>query len=151
MLWKDTLFRREQDGLRVVRPHGQRAELMVTFHEDIGHWHVISTKKLAIDRFWWLGVYSDMTDYVSSCDCCQHSERLPTYRMSLRAPFNALFENFCIDFAGQFKQSKAGKMFVLIAVEHLTGWPVASATGDSTAVIDIKLIQQEIIIFFGPL
>lgn len=44
----------------------------------------------------------------------------------LRAQIIGFFETYCVDFASQFKPSKTGKRFVLISVEHLTGWPIAS-------------------------
>lgn len=41
-------------------------------------------------------------------------------------------------------------MFVLIAVEHVTGWPIASAAEESTVSSVVLIIHQEIIISFVP-
>ena len=39
---------------------------------------------------------------------------------------------------------------MLIAFEHLTGWPIAIATADSTAQVVLDFIEREIMYSFRP-
>lgn len=71
-------------------------------------------------------------------------KRLTKYQKILLAPVTGFFEIFFIAFVHPEK-------FLLITVEHLTGWPTAIATEDSTASTVVLFIQKEIIIPSGPL
>ena len=75
---------------------------------------------------------------------------LPTYRTTLRLPVSNLFEVFSIDFGGPYQETENGNRFVLIAVEHLTNWPIAVPCKDSTAATVIKVIKEHIILPFCP-
>lgn len=50
-----------------------------------------------------------------------------------------------------FKPPKTGKSFSLIAMEHLTVWPIESATEDLTARFVVQFIQKDIIFRSGRL
>ena len=54
------------------------------------------------------------------------------------------------DFAGPLPKTKNGNQYVLIAVEHLTGWPMAFPTKDSTSSAVIYFLQYHLIRAFGP-
>ena len=56
-----------------------------------------------------------------------------------------------IDFAGPLPMSKEGTRYTLIAVEHLTNWPIAVATKTATAAEVIRFVNEEIVYSFGPL
>ena len=58
---------------------------------------------------------------------------------------------FSIDFAGPFPAISCRNRFVLVAVEHLTGSPIAIATADSTAQVVLEFVKKEIMYSFGPL
>ena len=65
-------------------------------------------------------------------------------------PVSQLFETFSIDFFGPLPKTKNGKRYILIAVEHLTGWPLAWGTETATSAEVIKFVEEEIIHSFGP-
>lgn len=56
-----------------------------------------------------------------------------------------------MDFAGPLSKSGSGKRYMLVAVEHLTGWLIAKPTETSTVEEVVKLIEEEIIYNFGSL
>ena len=91
-----------------------------------------------------------MTDYVKSCDGCEKARPIPKYKNTLRLPISSLFDVFSIDFAGPFPATSSGNRFVRVAVEHLTGWPIAIATADITAQVVLKFVKREIMYSFGP-
>lgn len=74
---------------------------------------------------------------------------LPKYRTGLRAPITTLFDVFSIDFAGPFIVTKNDYKYLLICVEHLTGWPLVTPTRTATADEVIRFVQNEIILPFG--
>ncbi|CDF33409.1 unnamed protein product [Chondrus crispus] len=120
------------------------------FHEDIGHWDLKTTRQFVTERYWWPTVYMDVRDYVKSGDGCQMARPILKYKNTLRFPISSLFDVFCVDFGGPFPATSFGKRFLLVAVEHLTGWPIAIATADSTAQVVLDFVKREIMYSFGP-
>ena len=90
-----------------------------------------------------------MNDYVRGCDSCQKSTPIPKYKTTLRFPMTSLFDTYSIDFARPLPRTPSGKRYILIAVKHLTGWPIAKATVTSTAEEVLKFVKEEIIYCFG--
>lgn len=62
-----------------------------------------------------------------------------------------IFNTYSMDFAGPVPNTRNGKRFILIAVEHLTGWHLAWATETPTAPEVIEFVEQEVMHSFGPL
>ena len=95
-------------------------------------------------------MYKNVINYVKSCDWCQKAFPIPNYKTTLRLPILSLFSVFSIDFSGPFPGTSSGNRFVVVGVEHLTGWPIAIATGDSTAQVVLNFVKRDIMYCFGP-
>lgn len=54
-------------------------------------------------------------------------------------------------FAGPMPTTKYGKRYILIAMEHLTGWPNAGAARSQTSGVAIKFLEREVRAKFDPL
>lgn len=52
LVWEGRLFRRTTQGLRLVAPISARQKILRTFHDDIGHWDVKTTKQFIHERYW---------------------------------------------------------------------------------------------------
>ena len=150
LVWESKLFRRTIHGLRVVVPLCDREKVLKGFCDDIGHWDLKTTRQFVTERYWWPTVYTGVRDYVKSCDGCQKARPIPKYKTTLRHPISSLFDVFSIDFAGPFPATSSGNRFVLVAVEHLTGWPIAIATANSTGQVVLGFVKREILYSFGP-
>lgn len=148
--WNGNLFRRTKGGIRFIPPRSARVQILRMLHDNIGHWDVTTTKQFVLDRYWWPAVYRDIYDYVRGCQGCQKASSIPRYTHTAIIPLSSLFETFSIDFAGPLPKTKNGKQYILIAVEHLTGWPLAWATETATAAEVVKFVKEEIIHSFGP-
>lgn len=73
------------------------------------------------------------------------------YKTSLYVPLTCLFETYSIDFAGPLLARIGSRnRCILIAVEHLTGWPFATAVESTTAQMVIDFVEKEITLTFGP-
>ena len=149
LTWNDFLFRRTPKGLRMVPPQADRPGILETLHDDVGHWDVNSTRDFVISRFWWPMVYRDIYDYVKSCDGCQRRAAVPHYKTDLHLPITTLFDVFSIDFAGHFPRTSSGNRFTRVAVEHLTGWPIARATKNATRSVVRRIMEMEVVNPFG--
>lgn len=74
----------------------------------------------------------------------------PRYESNHRNLFLRLCETIYIDFAGPYLRQKGGSRFILVCVEHLSGWPVAKAISLETAEIFRYFIEDEVFYSFGP-
>ena len=143
------LFRRNNNGFRAIQPIEARRKIISAFHDEIGHWDLQTTKKFVLDRYWWPVVHRDVNDYVRGCDGCQKATPIPKYKTTLQFPMTSLFDTYSIDFAGPLPRTPSGKRYILIAVEHLTGWPITRAIVTSTPEEVLEFVKEEIIHCFG--
>lgn len=118
--------------------------------QSVGYWDLQLTKSFVHDRFWRPRSVRDVYDFVKSCDECQRMRPLRQYCTTLHRPLTSLFEVFSIDLAGPFPTTRECLKYLLVCVEHLTGWPIARATKDGTAETVMGVIQDEFMHLFGP-
>ena len=150
LLWNGELFRRTQLGPKIILPKPMRKEAIVMFHDNIGHWDGETTRQFIVERYWWPNVVRDVFGHVKSCKGCQLASPVPKYRTTLRMPLTGLFDTFSIDFAGPLPVGPGGEKYALVAVEHLTSWPMVLATTTDTADTVLKFIAEQIVHPFGP-
>ena len=150
LVWDGKLFRRTIAGPKVVVPRNLRERAIRMFHDSIGHWDGQTSRQFITERFWWPRVVGDMHHHVKSCRGCQHVKPVPKYHKTLRTPLTGLFDTFSIDFAGPLVPGPDGERYLLVAVEHLTGWPMARATLSDTADVVETFVKEEILRPFGP-
>lgn len=92
---------------------------------------------------------SDVLKFVRSCVGCQKLKPIPKYRTTLRIPLTGLFDTFSMDFAGSLHLCENEEKYLLIAVEHLTGWPIVRVTTRDTSDVVLSFVQEEIVFCFG--
>jgi transposase InsO family protein len=143
------LFRRTAKGFRTIPAPSDRSTIMHMFHDQIGHWSVKTTIQFITERFWWPNCFRQIANYVRTCDGCQRSGPIPKYRSTLHLPISGLFHTFSLDFAGPFPRTTLGNAWILVAVEHLSGWPVAQACQAATSEEVMSFVQQQIIESYG--
>ena len=143
------IFRRTTAGLRAIPAQNACKNIVRAFHDGLGHWELETTRKFVLVRYWWPGVLKDLADYVRGCDGCQKATTLPKYKTTLHFPITSLFGTFSVDFAWPLPRSDSAKRYVLVAVEHLSGWPIAKPTATSTAEEVVKFIEEEIVYSFS--
>ena len=98
-------------------------------HDNMGRYDSEATYLLLKERVWWPEMYLDVREYVKQCDSCQRRQPLGTGAGSqgLRAPVSGLFHTMSIDAVRPLPPTPQGNKCMLVAVEHLSGWPVAMA------------------------
>ena len=121
------LYRRTAKELRFVPGEKARTSIMKGLHDEIGHWSFATTYKIISDRFWWPKIRMDVAHFVRSCDSCQKANPSEPNGPYGRMPVSGLFHTWSIDFAGPLKETTAGNKYILLALQNLSSWPVASA------------------------
>ena len=121
------IYRRTARGLRYVPKVEARLRIMKGLHDEIGHWDFRTTYAIITEKFWWPTVRPDVAQFVRSCDTCQKTNPPEQHRPYGKLPVSGLFHTWSIDFAGPLPITKSRSKYLLIGIEHLSGWPIASA------------------------
>lgn len=75
---------------------------------------------------------------------------LRPYSTAISVPQSGLFAVFLIDFAGPLPITANQNKYLLICVEHLTGWPIMKPNVRATAEELMSFVEQERFHSFGP-
>ena len=96
---------------------------------------------------WWSNLYRKVRNYVRACDRCQHRPPFGSelIRKSAVAPASGLWESVSIDFAGPLPRTAEGNRYLLVAVEHVSGWPIAKALPRALSRDVSDFIQDQVI------
>ncbi len=125
------LFRRTKKGARYIPNIDDRPDLLTALHDDIGHWDFRASYKILADRYWWPSMRNDVAAHVRTCDECQKTKPYARYKSAQHQPVSGIFDTWSLDFAGPLPRTARGNRYLLVGVEHLTGWPVAAALPDA--------------------
>ena len=109
--------------LRPVVPPAFRRQVFDSLH-GLSHPGIKASVKLVTDRYVWIGVNKDVTEWARSCLPCQLSKVQRHTRSPLqRFPTTqGRFQHVHIDLVGPLPPS-AGKTYLLTAVDRFTRWP----------------------------
>ena len=151
LLHNGSLYRRTVKGLRYIPDEDKRLSIMKGLHDEIGHWDFATTYEIISGRFWWPKIRPDVAHFVRSCDVCQKVNPSEQHRPFGKIPVSGLFHTWSVDFAGPLPQTSAGNRYILIAVEHLSGWPVAQAIPPSAFNSGgvIRFVEEQICTPYG--
>lgn len=149
VVWEQRLYHRLRHKLVVVASRQELKRIMASLHDDLGHWDAAATRSMIAERFWWPDMMKDIAHYVKTCGNFQKMGSTRLYTTSRFVPQSSLLDVFSIDFASPFPETTAGNKFLLVSVEHLTGWPIVSPTKLATAQTVLNFIKQKIIPPFG--
>ena len=143
------LYRTMQNGSRLVPDINTRSDILKCLHDEAGHWGFTSLYQMIADRFWWPGMRKQISDFVKTCDACQKAKPNTRYRSGARMPISGLFHTWSVDFTGPLPITKNHKKYLIVAVEHMSGWPVARASVAADSSVVVAFLRQEILNTFG--
>lgn len=129
-----------------------RADLVNRFHEGYGHAGQVTVYSLIKKRWWWPGISTDVSQWLSNCKECQLASNSNKSRH--RAPMIPLdvppaFGRWHLDFIGELPTTVNGNKWLLTAVDYSTNWPIARAVPEATAEAVADFIYEEIVMRFG--
>ena len=118
-------------------PESYQHQLLLFFHEEIGHFKSAKMYQSMRLKFYWKGMYTDIMQFCQRCLPCQfhQSEKKPNTPLGIR-PQVPVLDTIVIDIAGPLPNSGQYK-FVLFIVDsassYVWGYPLISANAQSIA------------------
>ena len=131
-------------------PYVERADRLAELHADLGHLGETGTYNLARSRMWWPTLREDIKKVVRECQPCQLVKNgsrsvAPLHPLAPARPF----ERWGIDFIGRMPATKQGNRWILTAIDHATGWPIAKAMPEATAEAVATFLYEDVFLQFG--
>lgn len=122
-------------------PSALRTDILRAYHDAPGGSHLGFDKTYQSIRlkYYWPKMYSDIHEYIKTCDQCQKATR--DYNPK-KAPLNPLptgefFSRLHMDILGPLTTTKEGFKYILLVVDSCTGWvegfPLASQDAETIA------------------
>ena len=129
---------------RLVIPQAMRAMIMCCQH--YGH-PGRDAMPAIVEDIWWPRIHREVIDQARLCEQCLQSgknlknmlkqkqiEKLPDVKESnVEGP---------LDFAGPFQNAKKGKKYLLVSIDHFSGWPDAKFLHRPTTKKVIEFLKQ---------
>ena len=140
------LYYKHNNKLLKYIQFSDRVDNMEHFHKSFGHLGADSVKGIMEERVWWPKMINDIKIYIGSCKECLISTNQSTNFEPLHSliPAKRPFSRWSLDFIGRLPTTKNGNQWILVAVDHLTSWPIAKAYPDSKEETVAKFIYEEI-------
>ena len=149
-LWNNRLNRHIYKQLCI--PRKLRPKILSLLHDTKFTCHKGTHKMYedAIRHFWWINIYKDIQNYVSSCKLCLktntgHSPKIPLNPLEIPcAPFQTIHVDLL-----KFRTPSKGNNCILVIIDAFSKFVITKAIKKKTACAVIKAIYEEFIIKFG--
>jgi transposase InsO family protein len=139
-----------------VVPKSRIKDILLAYHNSSingAHFGKDRTYYKIRDRYYWPGMYLDITRHIKSCPNCsinKCSRRKPDGHLNPVAPPQGVWENLAMDFMGPITpSSSSGNKYILVITDLLSKFVVAKATRDNTASSAAKVLVEEAILKYG--
>ena len=122
------LFRRpkkDEPMKRVVDKEEDRMKIIRSLHNESGHRGREGTYQRVATRYWWIGMFRDVTKHVRCCKECQFRDSKRVKEPLHPTWISTIWYKVAIDIVHM--QSDAGKQYLVLAREELSGWPEGEA------------------------
>lgn len=131
----------------------RHADVVDQTHRGNGHLAPDSIWKILRKRSWWPGMRQDIKAWISRCPTCQIvSSPLRNQRSVPLHPLPVATEPFArwgLDSIGILPKTKNGNMWIIVAIDYATNWPVAKALPEATATAVAKFLYEDIMAPYG--
>lgn len=144
------LYRKAGEKEQLVLPKEHHQTVFHELHREMGHLGVERTVNLIQDRFYWARMYSDIEHFVTQeCECLKAKRP----HKATRAPMTTIvttrpFELVAIDFL-HLETCKQGFEYILIVIDHYTGFAQAYATKNKSAKTVVDKLFNDFALRFG--
>ena len=90
-----------------------------------------------VSDIWWPKIHREVIDQARLCEQCLQAGRklkciLKQKQVGKLPEVNEMNEEKILDFAGPFQNAKQGKKYLLVSIDHFSGWPDAKVLHSST-------------------
>ena len=145
-----SFFVKEKDFLytdnRLVIPQSLRSMIMCSLR--FGHPGRDSMLSMTGD-IWWLRIHREVVDQARLSDQCLQSGKnlkcmLRQNQVGKLTEASERNEEIALDFAGTFQNAKNGNKYLLVSVDHYSGWPEAKFLHRPTTKKVLEFLKQYI-------
>ena len=132
--------------LQLVIPKAITETILKGYHDESGHLGIDKTYDKIRTRYFWANMYHDVVLHISKCDSCR-SRKLKQQR----APMGDMpvakypFEIVGIDTCGPYIEAEGGAKYIIVIIDHFSGWPEAYTTHDKSALTVASLLLTDFI------
>jgi hypothetical protein len=133
----------------------EAAKVMCELHNsECGghHYWKTTTHKILRSGYYWPSLFSDVYEFVKTCDKCQRFEgkkqlkSLPLKPIVVTGPF----QQWGLDFIGEIHPPSSGQhRWILVATDYFTKWIEAIPTRNANHTVIINFLQENIFARFG--
>ena len=136
----------------MVLPKPKRKELIIQFHNFLGHPGIEKTTKIMKDEYYWPNMENDISRVIGECKECSNNKNK---NGRIRAPLQSIigekpFQIIGIDITGPFKSTKYGYKYILGIIDYFSKYisliPLKNIEAENIA----KLLWSQWISKFGP-
>ena len=128
----------------LVIPQAMKPMIMCSLH----YGHPGRDAMLAmIEDIWWPRIHREVIDKARLCEQCLEAGKNLKYMLKQKQigklpEAKEQNEEVALDFAGPFQNAKKGKKYLLVSVDHFSGWPDAKFLHSPTTRKVIEFLKQ---------
>jgi transposase InsO family protein len=137
LVWEPSLVRKTDPVLRIVVPRQRRAQVLHDLHAAVGCAHLgrDKTYQRAQSRFYWAGMWADVTAYVRGCTTCQQRKSRPGKQLGWLKPIprpSVPWHTVSMDLI-KLTPTPRGNQVAVVFVCHFSRFVEVAPLPDSTA------------------
>ena len=138
-------------GRRWIINEEQKDRIFQSCHADqlSGHFVRDKTREKIWSRFFWSGIYDEVTNRIASCDTCQRAQKHFNKKHSELHSIPVkpvVWSRIGIDLIGPLTERPRGNRYIIICSDYFSTWPEADALkskdADGVAMFLYKLITR---------
>ena len=136
---------------RIILPHQLRKKLLQDAH--MGHPGIVRMKRKIRENYWWPNLDKEIEKTCKMCIPCQRSEKstAPVPRIQSALPkCDRAGQLVSIDIAGPFYTAPKNQNFLVVMLDHFSGYPEVLATQQVTSRTIIKWLHEQFSRFGNP-
>ena len=137
---------------RLVIPNSMRAMIMCSLHYGHPGRDAMLT---VIGDIWWPRIHREVIDQARLCEQCLQAGKnlkcIQSQKVFGKIPeVKEQNEEIALDFAGPFQNAREGKKYLLVSIDHFSGWPDAKFLRCPTTKKVIEFLKQYIAFYGVP-
>lgn len=138
-----------------VVPKERRREVLSECHDSAlsGHLGIFKTLRRVQEHFFWPGMVSDTSKYVSRCQVClaqKPQQKKPAGMMGTGWKVSRPWEVVSVDIVGPLPRSKKGFRYILVASDYFSKFTLLFPLRQATAKEVCEVLEKQLILLFGP-
>ncbi|CAG8660195.1 2946_t:CDS:1, partial [Paraglomus occultum] len=143
-----TVLKRLNDKWKRVILQGETEEIIREIHEA-GHLGMQATIKKIQERYWWPGLVGEVQKFVSTCDQCQREKKPEKAKDIYPIVATRPFQIVGIDHVGPLHLTKKGNLYLIVAQDYFTKWPIAQPTQTTNTDEALEFVHNHIMTVYG--